>query len=147
MEYDKIIKILDSYGNGVETEMIDILNASDSINLQKTIGYEVEENDKNIKLVLSMASYGLYADSGRSFGVIPPKKDIEEWMRERMISMDYLYPIMLSIARKGTEHSAKNFLHVMYEDADYLKADLKKQMKEDIAFAIYSDFSDFEKKY
>ncbi|RZT96625.1 hypothetical protein EV201_1266 [Ancylomarina subtilis] len=127
---DGVKKILDRYGRDCVAEMIYILNQTNSINLQKTIEHEVLEDENEFKLLVKMASYGVWADSGRGAGVMPPKDDIKIWMKSRMIPEDALYPIMLKIARKGTKEAAKNFLYVFHEDIPDLEKELLKNFKD-----------------
>jgi len=47
--------------------------------------------------------YATFADKGRGAGGVPPSAQILSWMRTKGIDEKYLWPIMLTLAKKGTQ--------------------------------------------
>lgn len=132
VDYRRVRKILEKYGEDSVLEMVQILKSKGSKNLQNNISQKVSEDLEYIQLVITMPEYAQWADTGRQAGgVMPPYKKIREWCISRGIPEKAAYPIAKNIQKYGTTRSAKDFLKVFYQNFPSIKEALVKSLKED----------------
>lgn len=140
---NRVKEILNKYGKDVVSEMVSILTTKGARHLQHNITKEVLEDIEYVKLVISMPSYATWADSGRGAGVMPPKKNIEDWAKDRGIPESAVYPIRRKIGRFGT--TGKDFLKVFYQKFPDIKKQLMKGIvdsyKEQITISLNQKIS------
>jgi hypothetical protein len=131
MDFGRVNQILEKWGADVIGEMVAILDAKGSQNLQNNIEHEILEDAEFVQLVIRMPEYAQWADTGRAGGsqILPPLKPISEWMKSRGIPAQALFPIAKKIAREGTKHAAKDFLRVFHEKFPEIKPLIQEEVK------------------
>lgn len=115
MEYDDILRKL---GNEMLSKMKSLLirGGKEDSNFIKNLRIDIGEREGVIDLILNMPDYGIFIDSGRRPGKMPPQGVLLNWMSRKGIEKKAEYPIRRKIGEKGIK--PVKFLHIYddYED-------------------------------
>lgn len=101
----KLRDLLDKYGESVIKEAVTRLKNSghsNTGNLARSLGYEIEESKRELTLVFFGADYLEYVDKGRKPGSKPPPiKPIKKWVKQKGIEPKAAYAIAKKIGKYG----------------------------------------------
>lgn len=132
------IKILELIAEEVKSKMIAKLQQHGlaSSNFVKNINHFIDDSIADeIELVLKMPSYGVYINSGRRPGKMPPKGKLIDWMNRKGINPKKEFPIRKQIGLRGIP--ARPFLFIWKEIINQkLNVLLQKSMKEDFELEL-----------